>query len=54
MNVIVLQVFVSLGLVSLSLILFGYSVAQRDHEHAKRLALFPLDDDKIKEIHEVR
>lgn len=45
MNVIVLQVFVSLMLVASSVLLFAYSVRHRDHEHADRLALFPLEDD---------
>jgi hypothetical protein len=45
LNVIVLQVFVSLMLVVGSLVLFAYSMRQRDHEHAERLSLFPLEDD---------
>lgn len=45
MNVLVLQVFVSLMLVASSVLLFAYSVRHRDHEHADRLSLFPLDDD---------
>ncbi len=45
MNVIVLQVFVSLMLVVSSLVLFAFSVRHRDHEHAERLSLFPLEDD---------
>ena len=44
MNVLVLQVFVSLMLVAFSLLLFVYSVGQRDHEHADRLSLAPLED----------
>jgi hypothetical protein len=44
-EVLVLQVFVSLLLVAGSLLLFGYSVRQRTHEHSDRLALAPLDDD---------
>jgi hypothetical protein len=44
-NVVVLQVFVSLILAAGSLVLFVYSVRQRDHEHADRLSLAPLDDD---------
>jgi cbb3-type cytochrome oxidase subunit 3 len=44
-NVIVLQVFVSLMLVVSSLLLFAYSMRHRDHEHAERLSLFPLEDD---------
>lgn len=45
MSVLVLQVFVSLMLVCSSVLLFAYSVRHRDHEHADRLALFPLEDD---------
>jgi hypothetical protein len=44
-NIVVLQVFVSLMLVAGSLVLFAYSVRQRDHEHADRLSLAPLEDD---------
>jgi hypothetical protein len=47
MNVMVLQVFVSLVLVASSLVLFVHSVRQRDHEHADRLSLAPLDDDQL-------
>lgn len=45
MEVLVLQVFVSLALVAGALMLFAYSARQRDVEHADRLALAPLDDD---------
>jgi hypothetical protein len=45
MNVVALQVFVSLMLVAGSLVLFVHSVRQRDHEHADRLSLAPLEDD---------
>ena len=45
MNVVVLQVFVSLMLVASSVVLFLVSVRQRDHEHADRLSLIPLEDD---------
>lgn len=43
MSVLPLLVFVSLMLVVGSLLLFGHSVRQRDHHHADRLALLPLD-----------
>jgi hypothetical protein len=49
MNVLVLQVFVSLMLVVSSVLLFAYSVRHRDHEHADRLSLFPLEDDSTPE-----
>ncbi|QRK08285.1 cytochrome oxidase [Archangium violaceum] len=45
MNVIVLQVFVSLMLVVGSVLLYAFSVRHRDYEHSDRLALFPLEDD---------
>ncbi len=45
MEVLVLQVFVSLCLVAGSLILFAYTMRQRNHEHADRLALFPLEEE---------
>jgi hypothetical protein len=48
MSVMVLQVFVSLMLVLGSVLLFAYSVRQKDHEHADRLSLFPLDDEQTR------
>ena len=45
MNVLILQVFVSLLLVAGMVLLFVYSIRQRDYEHADRLSLFPLEDD---------
>ena len=47
MNVIALQVFVSLMLVAGSLLLFVHSVLARDHEHADRMALAPLEEDPV-------
>lgn len=47
MNVLVLQVFVSLMLVAGSVVLFVYTVKQRTFEHADRLALAPLEDDVV-------
>jgi hypothetical protein len=44
-EVVVLQVFVSLFLVIGSVLLFLFTCRQRDFEHADRLALLPLDDD---------
>lgn len=46
MNVIVLQVFVSLMLVVGSLLLLAYSVKHADHEHADRLSLLPMEEDE--------
>ncbi|HKA87013.1 MAG TPA: hypothetical protein VKE22_05070 [Haliangiales bacterium] len=51
MAVVILQVFVSLMLVAGSILLFGFSMKQRDHEHADRLSLFPLRDEKTEETH---
>lgn len=45
MEVIGLQVFVSLMLVLGSVLLFAFSAKQRDHEHNGRLLLLPLEDD---------
>lgn len=45
MDVVVLQVFVSLLLAAGSVLLFAHSMKQRDHEHSERLALLPLDAD---------
>jgi hypothetical protein len=50
MNVVVLQVFVSLVLVAGSLILFVHSIRQRDHEHADRLSLVPLEDEPMTQV----
>jgi hypothetical protein len=44
-EVVILQVFVSLVLVTGSLLLFAFSWRQRDFDHADRLALLPLHDD---------
>jgi hypothetical protein len=44
-EVLVLQVFVSLSLVAGSIVLFAYSAKQRDHQHGARLSLLPLEDE---------
>jgi hypothetical protein len=44
-EVLTLQVFVSLILVSGSILLFAFTCRQRDFDHADRLALLPLDPD---------
>jgi len=44
-EVLILQVFVSLILVLGSVLLFAYSMKQRDHQHGGHLALLPLEDD---------
>ena len=50
MNIIALQVFVSLILVAGSIVLFIFSVRQRDFDHADRLSLAPLESDPVKEL----
>ena len=45
MEVLSLQVFVSLGLVVSSIVLFAIACRQRDFDHADRLALFPIDEE---------
>ncbi|MRG91153.1 cytochrome oxidase [Polyangium spumosum] len=46
MDAIYLQIFVSFLLVLGSILLFAYSARQRDDEHADRLALLPIEDEK--------
>ena len=46
MEVLILQVFVSLVLVLGSVLLFACSMKQKDHQHGGHLALLPLEDDK--------
>jgi hypothetical protein len=41
-----MQVFVSLILVVGSVLLFGFTCRQHDFDHAERLALLPLEDEK--------
>lgn len=45
MNVLLLQVFVSLCLVAGSVVLFVWTVRERTLDHSDRLALAPLEDD---------
>lgn len=45
MNVILLQVFVSLVLVATGVVLFVFVVKARTLEHSDRLSLAPLEDD---------
>lgn len=52
MEVLILQIFVSLMLVLGSLLLFGYSLRRRDYEHAERLSLFPLEADDARTVRE--
>ena len=45
-EVLILQVFVSLLLVVGSVILFLVTCRQRDFDHADRLALLPVEDER--------
>jgi hypothetical protein len=44
-DILILQVFVSLLLVLSSVILFGFTCRQRSFDHSDRLALLPMEDD---------
>jgi hypothetical protein len=46
-EVVILQVFVSLVLVVGSILLFSFTCRQRDFDHADRLALLPLENDRV-------
>jgi hypothetical protein len=46
MEVLILQVFVSLMLVTGSVVLFLFTCRQRDFDHSDRLALLPTRDDE--------
>lgn len=46
MEVLILQVFVSLLLVVSSIVLWMITCRQRDLEHADRLALLPIEKEK--------
>jgi nitrogen fixation-related uncharacterized protein len=50
MNVLYLQVFVSLMLVASAVLALLYSVKQADHEHSDRLSLLPLEPDETHPI----
>jgi hypothetical protein len=45
-EIVILQVFVSLMLVVGSVLLFAFTCRQRDFDHADRLALLPLQKDE--------
>lgn len=46
MDVLSLQIFVSLILVLVSILLFLHAAKSKAHEHAERLALLPLEGDR--------
>ena len=43
MDILIVQVFVSLLLVIGGVVLLAYSIKQADHEHADRLSLLPIE-----------
>lgn len=49
MDILILQVFVSLILVVGSVILFGFTCRSKSFDHADRLALLPIEDDAVVE-----
>lgn len=49
MDIILLQVFVSLLLVVGSVILFGFTCRAKSFDHADRLALLPVEDEQKEE-----
>jgi hypothetical protein len=51
MDVIVMQVFVSMLLVIGGVVLFVFSVKKRTFDHADRLALLPLEKEEKKNEH---
>jgi hypothetical protein len=50
-EVLILQVFVSLLLVVGSVVLFLWTMARRSHEHADRLSLLPMSRDDAPPTH---
>ena len=51
MEVLVLQIFVSLMLVIGAVALFTWTIRARSHEHADRLALLPIAEDDAVPLH---
>jgi hypothetical protein len=51
-EVLILQIFVSLMLVAGSVLAFVYSMRQREHEHADRLSLLAIERDDAKPAEE--
>jgi hypothetical protein len=44
-DILIVQVFVSLLLVTGGVVALAYSIKSADHEHADRLSILPLEDD---------
>jgi hypothetical protein len=44
LEILIMQVFVSLALVAGSVLLFVHTCRQKSFDHADRLALLPIDD----------
>jgi hypothetical protein len=44
MDILIVQVFVSLLLVAGGVLLLAFSLKQGDHEHADRLSLLPIEE----------
>ncbi len=47
MNAVFLTLFLSLGLVAFSILLFAVTHKGRDLEHSDRLSLLPLENDSV-------
>lgn len=52
-DILILQVFVSLLLVLGSVILFAFTCRQKSFDHADRLALLPVEDDTPKDAKDI-
>ena len=46
MNILILLIFISLVMASLAVLLFYFSVANEDLDHATQLSLKPLEEDR--------
>lgn len=52
MDILIVQVFVSLLLVAGGVLLLAFSLKQADHEHADRLSLLPLEEEPTSQAQE--
>lgn len=46
MEIVIVQLFVSLGLVTAAILLFAHSVKQENAENAEHLSLLPIEDER--------